>query len=655
VIVATADARPIVWGSPIIRFVLALFPLWCTAGVVFLSTPWQQKLIVGGVAAVTLASPAAGLLAVTALTPFGAILEGLTHLPFRFSEEVVLAFLGAWLVRATADGRGPRVPPAMAAAGWLLAVSAVTSVAVLTYGFSHEPGQSASVTIWLRQAYYIAALPIGFVDAMRLIEGLALVAATSFVFRQRPSLAVSLPVALCTAAAAAAVLAVLTHYGAGPQTLVDAYAPIGYRAAHIFDPNAAGSYFAMLLCLALGMTLRARIGAWWLVATACIAMGLLFSESRSAMAAVAVAMALATMWMLTPRWRLRRRVATAAGLLTLGIAATFVRARLLELDPTFQGGGFRTQFNESSLRIIAARPLAGVGIGQYYATSALFLTPQMAWTYGHENAHNFFLQTGAELGVPGLLLVVVYVGAALMAIARGIVRSDDPRLLGGGAGVAVMLATCLTGHPLLVYEVAFPFWIQLGLTLALAQSAVMNASAAALCGQYPSVAPGRVRAVSAVAAAILVAVVATARAPIDRPAETAVTGLYPWETAADGTRFRWTGRYASVFVPAAATRVDLLMRVPTTVRAVAPMGVEIAHAGVMHTRALIGPEWVRIEVPLTEAEPGSPYKRIDVKVDRVWQPAIYIPGSADLRHVGVQMGECVIDEWSGPPLSARGC
>jgi hypothetical protein len=33
------------------------------------------------------------------------------------------------------------------------------------------------------------------------------------------------------------------------------------------------------------------------------------------------------------------------------------------------------------------------------------------------------------------------------------------------------------------------------------------------------------------------------------------TGLRKWERAADGTRFRWSGRHASFFVPADATRV----------------------------------------------------------------------------------------------------
>jgi hypothetical protein len=48
---------------------------------------------------------------------------------------------------------------------------------------------------------------------------------------------------------------------------------------------------------------------------------------------------------------------------------------------------------------------------------------------------------------------------------------------------------------------------------------------------------------------------------------------------------------------------------------------------------------VAVEVALAEADPPIPYKRIDLKVDRVWVPALYIAGNGDLRQVGVQVGE----------------
>ena len=46
-----------------------------------------------------------------------------------------------------------------------------------------------------------------------------------------------------------------------------------------------------------------------------------------------------------------------------------------------------------------------------------------------------------------------------------------------------------------------------------------------------------------------------------------------------------------------------------------------------------------ISLPLDPVPPPIQYKRIDLRIDRVWQPALYIAGSADMRRVGVQIGE----------------
>jgi hypothetical protein len=37
--------------------------------------------------------------------------------------------------------------------------------------------------------------------------------------------------------------------------------------------------------------------------------------------------------------------------------------------------------------------------------------------------------------------------------------------------------------------------------------------------------------------------------------------------------------------------------------------------------------------------PPARVRRIDLRVDRPWQPGIYIAGSADMRTVGIQVGE----------------
>jgi hypothetical protein len=313
------------------------------------------------------------------------------------------------------------------------------------------------------------------------------------------------------------------------------------------------------------------------------------------------------------------------------LGAGAIRARLLEKDPTYRGAGFRTQFNETSARMIAARPLFGVGVGQYYRTSTLFLAPQLAFSYGLENAHNNFLQVGAELGLVGLGLFVVWIGAPIVRGVRAIVREPrDGRLLGATAGVAAFAATGLFGHPLLVSEVAFPFWIVLGLVTALAGSRLFPAGERVRADRsWPAI---------AAAIAIVLASAAIAATRTLTPSDSrSVNGLWDWQTLADGTRFRWTGAYASLFVPADVTRVYVPVRLPVDGRSLQPMGVEVMTTGVDRGRTLVTDRWQELEIPLPDV--GLPFKRIDLKVDHTWQPALYIAGSDDFRAVGVQVGE----------------
>ena len=149
------------------------------------------------------------------------------------------------------------------------------------------------------------------------------------------------------------------------------------------------------------------------------------------------------------------------------------------------------------------------------------------------------------------------------------------------------------------------------------------------------------RAVAAIGAGwiALAAVLGLKRGPVEPSASSSVTGFYSWETGEERRRFHWTGPYASLFVPAETTRVSLPVRLPTNVRGITPIGIEVGTGGVIQSRTLVGSSWTMLDVVLPPVEPPTRFKRINLKVDHAWQPAIYIPGSADVRFVGVQAGE----------------
>jgi O-antigen ligase len=637
------EAGPLIWRSLTLRLALAAIPLGLITFVLISNVSWPTKSVLALALGVTLAQPVNGLLLVAMVAPLGQLIAPLIDATnFRISEAVVLAFLAGWLLRASTSRRGPCV--SAGAIGWLLATTIIASMAGSAWQLGRYPGQLAGVFDQIAHMYFFMGDRIGVVDGARLLEGMGLAAATVALFRQRPSLSKTLPAAIATSAAAAALSSVLLWRGIGSPEALERYRLIGYRVSgQVADVNAAGSYFAMVACLALGMAWRERASrrAIWLALAGASGVGLWFSESRSALGAAAVVVVGGAMWAATSRFGTRTRAATLAVVLVALLGGAFVRARFLETDPTYRGSGFREQFTRTSLRMIGARPFFGVGEGHYYQASPLFLSPQLAWTYGAENAHNFFLQLGGELGLVGLALFVIWLAAPIARAARALACVPvDARLLGTAGGVTVFLITCLTGHPFLLGEVAYPFWLQFGLMTALAGSTLL-AQAPIGVRDVRQGTPRRQRLLTAAAAAgiLLVSPVATAKVDEMPPASPVVDGFYEWQTLEDGTRYRWTGLFASLFVPADVTHVDIPIRLPTASRSISPMGVEVMIAHVNQGRTLVDPAWTIVSIRLPDAVPPMRFKRIDLKLDRVWQPALYIAGSAEMRPVGVQVGE----------------
>ena len=240
------------------------------------------------------------------------------------------------------------------------------------------------------------------------------------------------------------------------------------------------------------------------------------------------------------------------------------------------------------------------------------------------------------------MLFAIWLISPLARTARAVARAPrDARLLGVGSGVAAFIITCLTGHPFLVGEVAYPFWLLFGLMTALAGATLLSDTGRAARSRASWSTPPALRWLAAAAAIVILVAspITTAKGAVIPSESRAVNGLFEWETLADGTRFRWTGRYASLFVPADVTRVEIPVRLPSDGRSIPAMGVEAMTGGVGRGRTLVDASWAIISLPLDPVLPPIQYKRIDLRIDRVWQPALYIAGSADMRRVGVQVGE----------------
>jgi hypothetical protein len=394
-------------------------------------------------------------------------------------------------------------------------------------------------------------------------------------------------------------------------------------AAYVGDLNAAGTHFAMILCLSLGLSIRER-GRWrgvWMAASVACGVGLWLSASRTAEGAAGLLIPTVALWAATVGWPRTRRVRVIGGalgvLLLLGGLATW----RIEQNPAYSELGFRRQFVMSSYRIIARHPYFGIGAGQYYNDSPLFLTPYLAWTYGSENAHNNFLQLATETGVIGFALFAAwFAGGFRLAISALLSSPRDWRLVGAAAGVAVFLATCLGGHPLLVPEVALAFYVQVALTACLGASSLLNIFSREPDARRPG---GATRAAfrPAVALATLVLGVwpaLTVVKPNTPVHQEGVDGFYYGQEADEtGVPFRWTREYASVFIPGGAQRVELMLRAPAGTPADHPVRVEITTSGIAMPPTLVGDAWKTVTLELHPAQPPLVFNRVNLKSDPV--------------------------------------
>lgn len=191
---------------------------------------------------------------------------------------------------------------------------------------------------------------------------------------------------------------------AGDQTLIRLYGLSGH-------PNVIGGYAAITLLLGVGL-LRERRVLWlalWLIGL----IGLLLTFSRSALLGLLIGLGFIAL-----AWRPDRRRALymiVGGGMIVGIFALafapFVISRLSGTVATEQTSlDERMAQTALAWRLMSQHPLAGVGAGNFtlYNSSAIAGLPA-------QRVHNVPLLIASELGLPGLVLWLISVGAVLVA------------------------------------------------------------------------------------------------------------------------------------------------------------------------------------------------------------------------------------------------
>jgi hypothetical protein len=221
-------------------------------------------------------------------------------------------------------------------------------------------------------------------------------------------------------------------------------------------------------------------------------------------------------------------------------------------DPAAFSIRTRLELWRAGISMMTTNPLFGIGLGRFYDLSHDYAGPMLeSLSRPHENAHNYFVQVLAELGVPGLLLFVAVIGFSLQN-GRGSLH-ERASSSGWRAGPVAFLLTSLTGHPFVVPEAAYPFWMVLG--LAAVAASVTRADHGLLTRRW---APR----ICAVAIGLLVLTLPVrAREAVRRAnLENTIVGLTSWHQDPEGVRFRWSAARSTFFVPSAVRSIGVPLR-----------------------------------------------------------------------------------------------
>ena len=600
--------------SRTLRLVVAAALAWCVA--VALAAP-EIPLLTRAAALLTLVvsawRPAYALIALAALTPAGLLLA---PPPARGADLLAWAFLAGWSARVWRPLAARGWPPAITLPAVLYAACAVASW--LAIALADAAGVApAWIGAYLANAvggrFLVFSTPAGETwTALQIVVGIAVLLAASAVARTEAALLRRVAWAV---ASSLAVLAVLTCVDVWRQWSTVAY-DVDYLlrytrgerfTLHLADLNAAGSQYVLAAGIAIAAV--ALASRRWLAALLLALMlpAFYLTGSRSALVGVAAAVATLAAVRRTAPWRIDRRY-LLAGVATVAVAGAAVAAVAAfgSDEPGSAGRALhlRTQFLQTSVRMIASEPVFGVGVGRYFERSTDFMPTALRDLYGAENAHNYFAQQVAELGllVGGLFLGLI-AAAAVAAWRAARAPAAPPGTIALFAGCAGYLLTCVTGHPLLVMAAALPFWIALGTLVAAA----------------PDAAPARVTRPLAVAVAALLLVSVARGALAWHATETmpAERGFDRPDVADDGRRVRWTSPHVVTYIPSGAGFLRMTMRAPD--RAFArPVVVETTIAGRQADhRELPRGEWVTVEIPVRIAS-DLPFRRVDLRVTPTW-------------------------------------
>lgn len=269
--------------------------------------------------------------------------------------------------------------------------------------------------------------------------------------------------------------------------------------------------------------------------------------------------------------------------------------------------------------MIRDRPLLGQGLGTTVLVYERFRAPDSP--YERQNLHSQWLQTAAELGLPGLAVLI-----ALFAM--GLLNRGAP--IGPRLGLAVFALAGITGHPLVLPEMHLLLWLLFAL----------SAPAASRGGPWSR--PTRWYALCALA--LLLGGIASLR--ITRSRVEAMSGVYEvFQSDASEVPFLWTRDVATLRLAVEDARLMLPIRAGHPDVGDRPVEVRVSVNGVpLRTGRLSDHGW---HLWILDLRPWmGETVSLEVEADRTWTPLRFL-GIPDSRDLALALGPW---RWLGETL-----
>jgi putative inorganic carbon (HCO3(-)) transporter len=281
----------------------------------------------------------------------------------------------------------------------------------------------------------------------------------------------------------------LLHPASAP-TAGTVYQP-GRLASAAGDANQTAADLAATLMMAVGLGVVARrsvrVRALAAVAVGLSLIGIIQTLSRSGLVALAAALVGGVIF--GGPWRRQAvRLVAIATVMVVGYFALFASSSSVSRVTSSNSDGRNTIWTVA-WRMFEANPVLGVGTGNFQTASHLYLVRPGLTESGYliiktpVATHNVYLQMLAELGVPGLLLLLAALVGVIVVVlraARIFERLGDRELELAARCTLLGLVAYLTSDFFLPDLQLKQFWMVLAIGLAMFKLARSEAEAAGL-------------------------------------------------------------------------------------------------------------------------------------------------------------------------------